>query len=142
MPVSITLYNHTAKLFANGTNEETDTYRVMLCTSATFNAANATLASVTKTEASTSTGYSAGGGTLANVIVTASSNDAKFDADDTAWNATGGPITASYGILYNDTATDDPPLAFLDFGGSQAAGDGTQFKILWNANGIFSFLVT
>lgn len=142
MAVTISLYNHTAKLFAEGSNASGDTYKVKLYTAATFNAANTTLAGITGTEATTGTGYTAGGQALANVAVTTvTTNDAKFDADDLTWTASGGSITASYGVIYNDTDANDPPLAFIDFDGSQSAGDGTDFKISWNANGIFTFSV-
>lgn len=142
MAVTISLYNHTAKLFAEGSNAAADTYKVKLYTAATFTAANTTLAGITGTEATTGTGYTAGGQSLANVAVTTvTTNDAKFDADDLTWTASGGSITASYAVLYNDTDANDPPLAFIDFGGSQSAGDGTAFKIAWDANGIFTFTV-
>lgn len=140
MAPSISLYNHTSRLFANGTNESSDNYRVMLCTAATFNATDATLAGITKTEVASGTGYTSGGGLLGNVTVTSSLNDAKFDADDVTWTASGGAITASFGILYNQTAG-DLPLAFINFDGVQTAGDATQFKIIWNSNGIFTFNV-
>jgi hypothetical protein len=142
MAVTISLYNHTAKLFAEGSNAAADTYKVQLYSTATFDATNTTLAGITGTEATTGTGYTAGGATLANVAVTTvTTNDAKFDADDVTWTASGGSITASYAVIYNDTDANDPPLAFIDFDGSQSAGDGTDFKIVWNANGIFTFTV-
>jgi hypothetical protein len=142
MAVTISLYNHTAKLFADGSNAVGDTYKVKLYATATFDAADTTLAGITGTEATTGTGYTAGGETLANVAVTTvTTNDAKFDADDVTWTASGGSITASYGVIYNDTDANDPPLAFVDFDGSQSAGDGTDFKIVWDANGIFTFTV-
>jgi hypothetical protein len=143
MPVTISLYNHTAARFASGANAQGDTYKLKLLTAATFDASHTTLAATGGTETGTSTGYTAGGATLANVAVTTvTTNDAKFDADDVTLNASGGAITASYGILYNDTDTDDPPVAFIDFDGSQSAGDGTQFKVVWNASGIFTFTVS
>jgi hypothetical protein len=119
-----------------------DTYKLMLCTAATFNAANTTLAGITKTEVAGADGYTTGGATLANVAVTTvTTNDAKFDADDVTWSATGSGITASYAILYNDTDADDPPVAFIDFGGSESAASGTDFLIVWNASGIFTWTV-
>lgn len=144
MPVAVTVsvYNHTAKLFADGSNAVADTYKVMLCTAATFNAANTTLASVTKTEVAGSFGYTTGGQALTGVAVTTvTTNDASFDANDASWSASGGSITASYALIYNDTDANDPPLALIDFGGSQSAGSGTDFKIIWNASGIFTFAV-
>jgi hypothetical protein len=143
MAVTVSLYNHTAARFGSGANAVGDTYKVLLCTAATFDAANTTLASVTKTEVTNANGYTTGGATLANVAVTTvTTNDAKFDADDVTWSATGSGITASYAILYNDTDADDPPVAFIDFGTSESAGAGTNFLIVWNASGIFTWTVT
>lgn len=143
MAVTISLYNHTSRRFADGSNAVADTYKVKLLTAATFDATHATLAATGGTEATAGTGYTAGGQALANVAVTTvTTNDAKFDADDLVWTASGGSIVASYAIIYNDTDTDDPPVAFIDFGGSESAGDGTDFIIVWNASGIFTWSVT
>jgi hypothetical protein len=140
--ITISLYNHTAKLFADGSNAAGDTYKVALYTAATFDATNTTLAGVSKTEVAGSFGYTTGGQALAGLAVTTvTTNDAKFDANDLTWTASGGAITASYAILYNDTDANDPPVAFIDFGASESAGDGTEFKIIWNASGIFTFTV-
>ena len=143
MALTISLYDHTAKLFADGSFIPGDTYKVMLCTAATFNAANTTLAGVTKTEVAGSFGYTTGGQALASVAVTTvTTNDAKFDAADLTWAASGGAITASYAIIYNDTDTDDPPVAFIDFDGSESALNGTNFILVWSTSGIFTWTVT
>jgi hypothetical protein len=139
---SISLYNHTSARFASGANAEGDTYKVKLLTAATFDATHATLAATGGTEVANGNGYTTGGATLANVAVTTvTTNDAKFDADDVTWTASGGAITASFAILYNDTDADDPPVAFIDFDGEESAGDTTDFKIVWNASGIVTFTV-
>jgi hypothetical protein len=142
MAVTISLYNHTARLFAAGENAEGDTYKLKLYSAATFDAADTTLVGITGTEATTGTGYDAGGQALDNVsVTTVTTNDAKFDADDVTWTAAGGSIDAAFGVIYNDTDAGDPPLAFIDFDGTQSAGDTTDFKVVWNANGIFTFTV-
>ena len=142
MAVTISLYNHTARLFAAGENAEGDTYKLKLYSAATFDAADTTLVGITGTEATTGTGYDAGGETLANVsVTTVTTNDAKFDADDVTWTAAGGSIDAAFAVIYNDTDANDPPIAFIDFDGTQSAGDTTDFKVVWNANGIFTFTV-
>ena len=142
MAVTISLYNHTAARFADGSNAVGDTYKAKLLTVATFDATHTTLAATGGTEATTGTGYTAGGAALTGVAVTTvTTNDAKFDANDVTWTASGGAITASYAILYNDTDSNDPPVAFIDFGASESAGDGTDFKLIWNASGIFTFTV-
>lgn len=142
MAVTISLYEHTAKRFVDGSNSTSDTYKLMLCSAATFSGANTTLAGITKTELSTANGYTAGGATLSGVTVTQTGNDAAFDATDVTWTASGGTLgPAAYAILYNDTDANDPPVAFVDFGGNQSAGDGTDFKVIWNASGIVTFTV-
>lgn len=136
---TIQLYDHTVGRFVTGANIASDTYKVMLCSAATFDATNTTLAGITKTEI-TASGYTAGGATLTNVtLATSTTNDAKFDADDVVWTVSTGSLTASYGILYNDTDANDPPVAFLNFGGSRSVSAPNTFSILWNANGIVLF---
>lgn len=142
MAATVSIYNHTTKLFAEGSINAADAFKVMLCTAATFDATNTTLAGVTKTEVA-ATGYTSGGALLTNVTVsTVAPNDAKFDADDVTWTAGATTeIAASYAILYADSVAGDPPLVFIDFGGEEVAGQTTQFKIIWNAAGIISFTV-
>jgi hypothetical protein len=142
MAVTISLYNHTAKRFADGANAVGDTYKVMLCTAATFDAADTTLAGITKTEVASGSGYTTGGAALTSVAVTTTTtNGATFDAADVTWSASGGDIEAAFGILYNDTDADDPPVALIDFDGTQTAPDGTDFLIVWNADGIIKWTV-
>jgi hypothetical protein len=140
---TVAFYNHTARRFADGSNSPSDTYKVALYTAATFNASQTTLASVTKTEVANANGYTTGGNALTNVsLVTASTNGATFDADDVIWTPSGGSISASFAILYNDTDADDPPLVFINFNGSRSADNGTNFSIIWNSSGIFSWIVS
>jgi hypothetical protein len=140
MAVTISLYNHTAKLFADGSNAAADTYKVKLFTAATFNAAHTTETAAGGTEVANGNGYTTGGATLANVTVsTVTTNDAKFDADDVTWTASSSTLQASYARIYN--ATDSTPLAFIDFGEVKSAGVGTDFLIQWDAAGIFPFTV-
>lgn len=139
MAVTVSLYNHTASLFLSGAINNTDSFKVILLSSGTFSAANTTLAQASAgyTEVTNANGYTSGGLLLTNVvtpIVTA--NDAKFDADDAVWNATGSGITAAEAIVYDDTLANDPPLFFIDFGASETAPASTDFKIIWPANGI------
>ena len=140
MPVTISLYNHTAKLFADGSNAAGDVYKVKLFTAATFNATHTTEAAAGGTEVANANGYVTGGATLTGVAVTTvTTNDAMFDANNVTWSASGGSIAASYGRIY--ISTDSTPLAFIDFDGTKTAGNGTDFLIQWNAAGIFTFTV-
>lgn len=93
------------------------------------------------TEVANGNGYTGGGVTLTNVTVSSNGNDAVFTADAAVWTATDNGITASFAVLYNNTDGSEPPLALIDFEGPQTAAAGTQFRINWNANGIFTFTV-
>jgi hypothetical protein len=142
MAITISLYNHTAARFASGANAVGDTYKLKLLTAATFSAAHTTLAATGGTEVASGNGYTTGGATLANVAVTTvTTNDAKLDADDVTWTASGSSLSAAFGILYNDTDADDPPVAFIDFDGSKTAPATTDFKVIWDAAGICTFTV-
>jgi hypothetical protein len=137
---TISLYNHTRSRFASGANAAADTYKVILCTAATFNATHTTLAGITYTEVTNANGYTTGGQALTGVAVSVvSTSNAKFDADDASWAATGAGISAAKAIIINDTDTDDPPVAMIDLEGTQTAVAGTNFLLRWAAGGIISF---
>lgn len=140
MAVTISLYDHTAKRFADGSNGVEDTYRLLLCTAATFDATDAALASIAKTESPTGTGYPAGGPALSGVAVSISdTNGAAFSADNVTLSAEGGSIEAEFAVLYNESNEDNAPVAFINFGEPQAAPDGTDFLIIWSENGIIKW---
>jgi hypothetical protein len=144
MAVTVSLYNHTASLFLSGTINNTDSFRVILLSAGTFDATNTTLtqAATGYTELSSANGYTTGGLLLTNVVTpTVTTNDAKFDADDAIWSATGSGIVASKAILYDDTIVSNPPLIFIDFGVTETAPASTDFKIVWPSAGILLLTV-
>lgn len=143
MAVTITLFDHTAQRFANGANAVGDTYKVNLYSAFTLDTTATTKAAAESgnTQLSTANGYTQNDKTLGSVTVTKTGNDAAFDAADVSWTASSGSIEAVGALIYNDTDADDPPLAYIDFDGTQSAGDGTDFKILWDAAGIVTFTV-
>lgn len=138
---TVSVYDHTVKRFLDGSNSASDTYKLMLCSAASFTAANTTLASVGKTELSNGNGYTTGGATLTGVVYNQSGNDAAFDANDVSFTASGTGLEASYGLLYNDTDANDPPLLLIDFNGSISIASGNTFTIRWSSSGIFTFTV-
>lgn len=145
MAVTISIYNHTAKLFANG-DVTLSTLKLQLLTdSATFDATHTALASVNNAAAYEvdGNGWDTGGETLTGVAVTViTTNDAKLDADDITVTATGGPIGPAYkGVIYDDTDASDAPLFFINFDGAKEAGETTDFKVTWHANGIATWTV-
>lgn len=82
--------------------------------------------------------YADGGPTIGNNTWTLASATVTFDGDNISINQHGSnPTDARWGIIWNDTATGDQALAFLDLGGDTdlTAGD---FSVTWNASGIFT----
>jgi hypothetical protein len=94
--------------------------------SATFTAA-ATAYTATNEVANSGT-YSAGGGTLTNVTPTSSGTTAFTDFADLSF--TSAAITAYGALIYNDTASGNPTVCVLDFGGAKTSTVGT-FTIIF-----------
>jgi hypothetical protein len=141
MPVSVTVYDHTTARFLSGANAVGDSYKINLYSTLPANATATTKAGAESgaTQISTANGYTQNTKTLTGVAVTSvTTNDAKFDADDVSWTASGGSIAAAFAMVYNDTDTDDPPVFRIDFDGTITATTGVPFVIEWNASGIFT----
>jgi len=86
------------------------------------------------------TNYTAGGNTLSSVALTQTGGTIKFDAADTSWSS--ATITNARGaVIYDDTLTDDPLIAYIDFGADFSSSNGT-FTIAFNASGIFTIDLT
>lgn len=140
MAVTISQYDHTEKKLLNKEVTYTTLKVELLNDSATFAAANTTRNQVNNTGAYavSGNGWTAGGMTIANVAVTTvSTKNAKLTGDNISVTATGGSIGPAYkAVIYDDTDGSDAPLWFVDFGGLQEAGVGTDFKVNWHANGI------
>jgi len=96
--------------------------------SASFTAA--TTAYTTTNEVAASGSYVAGGGTLTKVTPTSSGTTAFTDFADISF--TTATITAYGAMIYNDTATGNPAVAILDFGGAKTSTSGT-FTIIFPA---------
>ena len=112
----------------NFKNSGGDTFKIALYTnSASFNAA--TTAYTTSNEV-TGTNYTAGGNTLTRVDPTSSGTTAFTDFADTTWASS--TITARGAIIYNDTATGNPAVVILDFGGDKTSTNG-DFKVVFPA---------
>ncbi|MFG2634942.1 hypothetical protein ACGFX8_13665 [Streptomyces sp. NPDC048362] len=68
---------------------------------------------------SNGSGYTAGGNVLSSKTLTydATKNEWTWDAADTSW--TNANLTFRYAVLYDDTATGKPLIAYVDFGTAQ-----------------------
>jgi len=141
MAVTVNLYNHTAKKFANKEVTLTTLKVMLLNNSAAFNGAHTNVSSVSGNQVS-GNGWAAGGPTLQTVTVAVvTTNDASLDADDVSVTATGGSIGPAYKAVIYDATTGDV-LLWIDFGEAKEAGVGTPLLIQWHPSGIFGWLVT
>lgn len=113
----------------NFTASTGNTFKIALYNnSASFTAA--TTAYTTTNEVAASGSYTLGGGTLSKVTPTSSGTTALTDFADISF--TSATITAFGAMIYNDTATGNPAVAILDFGGSKSSTAGT-FTIVFPA---------
>ena len=113
----------------NFTASTGNTFKLALYTnSASFTAA--TTAYTTSNEVTASGSYATGGGALTNVTPTSSGTTAFTDFDDLSF--TTATITAYGALIYNDSATGDPTVVVLDFGGAKTSTSGT-FQIIFPA---------
>jgi hypothetical protein len=90
----------------------------------------ATTAYTSSDEVTASGSYVSGGGSLTNVDPTSSGTTAFTDFNDISF--TTATITAYGAMIYNDTATGDPSVVILDFGGAKTSTNGT-FQIIFPA---------
>lgn len=113
----------------NFTNPGGNTFKLALYNnSASFTAA--TTAYTTTNEVANSGSYTQGGGALSSVTPTSSGTTAFTDFADLSF--TTATITAYGALIYNDTATGNPAVAILDFGGAKTSTAGT-FTIVFPA---------
>jgi len=135
------LYNHTAKLFANG-EVDIAALKVMLVGSGyTFSAAETAMTTATAQEVD-GNGWATGGPTIASAAVTTvTTNDARLDGNNISVTASGGDIGPADGMIVYDS-TNGYPLKYYQFASAQTAGDGTPFNITWPTEGIIGWTVT
>jgi len=119
---------------------DSDTLKVMLVTSSYTPDFGAHDFKGDVTNEVSGTNYTAGGATLGSVTLTQTGGTIKFDAADTSWSS--ATITDARGaVIYDDSLTDDPLIAYIDFGANYSSSNGT-FTIAFNAGGIFTIDLT
>lgn len=92
MAATFNIYNSFKVNMANGTIDvDTDVFRVLLyqTLSGVSDATLSSKGSLNASEVTEANGYSSSGKTLSNVSYALSGSNAKFDADDVFWSATG-----------------------------------------------------
>ena len=134
MAITVTRFDHTLALVGNQSIDYTN-LKVMLTNGYTLVTSETTMTNVSATEVS-GNGWTVGGELIANAAWTqVNTNDSRLDGDDISAMASGGSIgPADAHVVYD--ATNSLPLLHVDFGGSEEAGDATQFRISFAANGI------
>ena len=97
-----------------------NTFKLALYTSsATLGAATTAYSATNETSG---TGYSAGGAALTNIDPTSSGTTGFTDFDDLTFSSS--TITANGALIYNDTASGDPAVCSLAFGGDKTSTSG------------------
>jgi hypothetical protein len=104
----------------NFKNSGGNTFNLALYTSSASLGAGTT-AYTTSNEVS-GTGYTAKGGALTNVDPSTSSTTALTDFNDLTFST--ATITARGALIFNDSASGDPAVCVLDFGGDKTSTNG------------------
>ena len=107
----------------NFTATSGDTFKIALFTSSATLGAGTTAYAATGMNEMSGTGYTAGGKALTSVTPTLDSSTACCDFDDISW--TSATFTANACLIYNDSASGDPAVCAVAFGGDKAVSSGT-----------------
>lgn len=112
-------------------NFASHTFKVAL-TNVAPTASVTTLADITQIAAAG--GYVAGGYTLDNFAVNRTGAIVNITVSDEEIIATGGALpTFRYLVIYNDTASGDPVVGWIDQGEARTFQTGEKFRIRFNA---------
>ena len=120
----------------NFTNPGGNTFKLSMYTSSAT-LGKSTTSYTSDNEVSSPSGYSATGKALVAVTPALSTDTAVVDFADLSF--VGVTLTARGALIYNDTASGDPSVAVLDFGGDKTATSGTftiQFPTADASSGI------
>jgi hypothetical protein len=144
MAVSAKIYGKTFLSLANKEIDwETDTIKVMLCTSSYTPDQDAHQYKSSVTNEITGTGYTAGGATLGSAAATYTGGTNVFSLGGATVSWSTSTLTARYAVIYNSTPGTDatrPVVSYVDFGADVATTAGT-LTITWDAAGICAITV-
>ena len=107
----------------NFTASTGNTFNIALFTSSATLGAGTTAYAATGMNEMSGTGYTAGGKALTSVTPSLDSTTACCDFDDISW--TSATFTANACLIYNDTASGDPAVCAVAFGGDKSVSSGT-----------------
>lgn len=134
-------FNHTAKLIGSGViNFASHTFKVVAC------AATPAASSTLKTQLSASSNLAAATKTLGSgTWTTTGTDDAKYDAANVTFTASGGSSTIKAFAIYDENATSplDALVCYGDVDTSATAitlASGEKLTLSWNASGILKLI--
>ena len=108
----------------NFTASTGNTFNLALYTSsATLNKSTTAYSATNEITNTSGTAYSAKGNALTSVTPVLSTDTAVCDFADTSW--TTASFTANGCLIFNDTATGDPTVCAIAFGGDKTVSSGT-----------------
>jgi hypothetical protein len=132
MPTLTKFYSFVEAIHEKKHNLGSDTLKVLLTNTAP--SLTNTQKSDISGELSTANGYTSGG---ASVTITSSASSLglyTLIASDVTWTASGGSIGPfRYAVFYNDTATNDELIGYLDYGYSVTVASGQTFTLDFDA---------
>jgi len=111
------------KAVHNFTASTGNTFKIALFTSSATLGAGTTAYAATGMNEMSGTGYTAGGKALTSVTPSLDSSTACCDFDDISW--TSATFTANACLIYNDSASGDPAVCAVAFGGDKSVSSGT-----------------
>lgn len=122
---------------------DSDTLKVMLCTSAYTPNQDTHQYKSSVTNEVTGVGYTAGGLALSSVVVAynAGTNVLSIDGLDAVWGSSS--ITARYAVVYDSTPATDatrPLICYGDFG-ADVTSTAANFALVWDTAGIATVTV-
>lgn len=136
MPAFTRFSAFTTQLNEKKHNLTSDTLKFMLTNNAPDSAWD-TKSDVTG-ELSTGNGYTAGGVAMSGKSTSTTDGVYSLTCTDPSWTASGGTIGPfRYCILYNDSATNDELIAYIDFGYSVTLANGQTWTIDLPSSGVY-----
>ena len=132
MPTLTKFYSFVEAIHEKKHNLGSDTLKVLLTNTAP--SLSNTQKSDISGELSTANGYTSGGATVPVTSSAQSSGLYTLIASDVTWTASGGSIGPfRYAVFYNDTATNDELIGYLDYGYSVTVASGQTFTLDFDA---------
>lgn len=114
-------------------------FKVALVIGYTFNAAHDAYSDISPNEYGNANGYTTGGKTLTSTTwgYDSGQNKTAFKAADLSWTAAGGDLGPVSGAVIYHVAS-GKLCGYMDFGQNLTAGNTTDFKIAFGADGVFT----